>query len=60
MKLLILSDIHGNLPALEAVLDAEGYWDGVVFCGDAVDYGPHPVECVKWLEANADYGTGPE
>jgi predicted phosphodiesterase len=34
MKLLILSDIHGNWPALEAVIQAEGSWDAVAFCGD--------------------------
>ena len=36
-KLLILSDIHGNWPALEAVLAAEPDQDAVVFCGDVVD-----------------------
>jgi predicted phosphodiesterase len=24
----------------------------VVFCGDVVDYGPQPVECVRWLAEN--------
>lgn len=43
MKLLILSDIHGNWPALEAVLQAEADFDAVAFCGDVVDYGPCPV-----------------
>ena len=57
VKLLILSDIHGNWPALEAVLRAEGSWDAVAFCGDAVDYGPHPVECVRWLAEHTDYGV---
>jgi putative phosphoesterase len=55
MKLLILSDIHGNWPALEAVLQAEGDFDAVAFCGDVVDYGPHPVECLRWLADNADH-----
>jgi putative phosphoesterase len=54
-KLLILSDIHGNRPALEAVLGAEPDFDAVAFCGDVVDYGPFPVECVRWLAANGDY-----
>jgi putative phosphoesterase len=54
-KLLILSDIHGNWPALEAVLRAEPDRDAVAFCGDAVDYGPFPVECVRWLADSADY-----
>ena len=47
MKLAVLSDIHGNWPALEAVLHAEPDPDVVVFCGDAVDYGPQPVECLR-------------
>lgn len=55
MTLLILSDIHGNWPALEAVLAAEPAPDGLVFCGDVVDYGPQPVECLRWLAENADH-----
>ncbi len=50
MKLLVLSDVHGNLAALEAVLAAEPVFDRVVFCGDAVDYGPDPAACVEKLE----------
>jgi putative phosphoesterase len=55
MKLLILSDIHANWPALEAVLHAAGSWDAVAFCGDVVDYGPHPVECLRWVAEHARY-----
>jgi putative phosphoesterase len=55
MRILILSDIHGNLPAFEAVLAAEPCFGAVVFCGDVVDYGPQPVECVRWLKDHADY-----
>jgi len=55
MKLLILSDIHGNWPALEAVLATEPEHEAVVFCGDVVDYGPQPVECLRWLAENADH-----
>ena len=55
MKLLILSDIHANWPALEAVLHNEGSWDGVAFCGDVVGVGPQPVECVRWVAAHADF-----
>lgn len=55
MKLLILSDIHANWPALEAVLAAEPDYTAVAFCGDVVDYGPHPVECVRWVERNSDF-----
>ena len=57
MKLLIVSDLHGNLAALKAVLAAEPQCDGVVFCGDLVDYGPHPVECLRRLKENADHAV---
>lgn len=55
MKLLILSDIHGNWPALEAVLAAEPDNCAVAFCGDVVDYGPHPVRCLRWVAGHARY-----
>ena len=43
MRFLIISDIHANLEALEAVLDsAEGKYDKVSCCGDIVGYGPDP------------------
>jgi putative phosphoesterase len=54
-RLIILSDIHANWPALEAVLAAEPAPDAIVFCGDMVDYGPQPVECLQWLAENADH-----
>lgn len=48
MRALILSDIHANLPALEAVLeDARDSYDAVWCLGDTVGYGPWPDECVK-------------
>ncbi len=49
MRLLIISDVHGNLAALEAVLAAEPRFDRVVFAGDAVDYGPDPAGCLRAL-----------
>jgi predicted phosphodiesterase len=47
MKALI-SDIHGNLEALEAVLvDIAQYDVGAIYClGDVVGYGPNPRECL--------------
>jgi diadenosine tetraphosphatase ApaH/serine/threonine PP2A family protein phosphatase len=55
VRYLILSDIHANLEALEAVLDAApaGTWDHVVVLGDLVGYGasPNPViDRVRELE----------
>lgn len=52
MRILIISDIHGNLAALEAVLEAvnaQGY-DRVWCLGDTVGYGPHPNECVTEVQ----------
>ncbi len=42
---LVLSDIHANLTALEAALEAaKGSWERVVCLGDVVGYGPDPNE----------------
>jgi predicted phosphodiesterase/SAM-dependent methyltransferase len=46
MKILIISDIHANLTALEAVL-ADAAIDSVWCLGDLVGYGPDPNECVE-------------
>jgi predicted phosphodiesterase len=48
MKLLIVSDIHGNWSALQSVLDAEADYDKILCLGDLVDYGPEPAACVAW------------
>lgn len=55
MKTLIVSDIHANLPPLNAVLNKEADYDKLIFLGDVVDYEPHPKECVKFIKENADY-----
>lgn len=47
MRILIISDIHANLNALEAVLAEAGDIDAVWCLGDLVGYGPDPEECVK-------------
>ena len=48
MKILILSDIHANWHALEAILAKENY-DSLIFLGDAVDFGPSPKKCIRFL-----------
>jgi putative phosphoesterase len=48
MKILVLSDVHGNWPALQAVLRAEPDANRILCLGDLVNYGPQPVECVAW------------
>lgn len=53
MSVLILSDIHGNLAALEAVLESAGGDSGIVGCillGDLIDYGMHSNEVISILE----------
>ena len=46
MRILVISDIHANLTALETVLDDAGAVDAVWCLGDIVGYGPDPNECV--------------
>lgn len=51
MKIALIADVHGNLPALEAVL-RHAHDKGVDECwnlGDMVGYGPFPDECVALL-----------
>lgn len=53
MKLAVLTDAHGNLPALDAALaaiEAEGC-EAIYHTGDAVGIGPSPAECVQRLIA---------
>ncbi len=50
MRILLLSDVHANIVALETVLtDAQGRYDKVWCLGDIVGYGPAPNECIKRL-----------
>jgi diadenosine tetraphosphatase ApaH/serine/threonine PP2A family protein phosphatase len=49
MRILVLSDIHANLSALDAVLADAGSIDSVWCLGDVVGYGPDPNECVSRL-----------
>ncbi|MCJ7479402.1 MAG: YfcE family phosphodiesterase [Candidatus Nanohaloarchaeota archaeon QJJ-7] len=44
--MFVLSDIHGNLPALEAVRADAGSLEDAFFCGDLVGYYPWPDEVV--------------
>jgi putative phosphoesterase len=50
MKLLVVSDIHANWPALHAIREDA---DAVVCLGDIVTYGPFPRECVAWIRERA-------
>jgi len=62
MRILVISDIHSNSVALEAIREK---FD-ICFClGDLVDYGPDPAKCVQWMidnkaevvRGNHDHGT---
>ncbi|NIR62029.1 MAG: metallophosphoesterase family protein [Gammaproteobacteria bacterium] len=55
MKLAVFSDVHGNRPALEAVLDDIERWapDRVVLNGDLVNRGPLSLECLRLVQRRA-------
>lgn len=54
MRILVVSDIHGNRAALEAVAASESY-DAVLCLGDIVGYGPAPTWCTRWVQKNATW-----
>lgn len=54
MKLLILSDVHANWPALQAIEESA---DAILFVGDAINYGPTPSPCVKWVKDHAAFAV---
>ena len=69
MRVAALYDVHGNLPALEAVLaEVEQESPDVVLVGGDVSAGPFPVECLEllrslgdgavWIRGNADRELG--
>ena len=55
MKYAIISDIHGNLEALESVLDdiERRKVDSILCLGDIIGYGPNPNECVELIKSKA-------
>jgi predicted phosphodiesterase len=52
VRIAVVSDVHANLHALEAVLAEvdEGSFDQIWCLGDVVGYGPRPNECVAILQ----------
>ena len=66
MKMLVISDIHANLEAFEAVLADAPAHDAIWFLGDIVGYGPDPNACMDrlmalepavWLAGNHDWAA---
>ena len=57
MRVCVLSDVHSNLPALEAVLAAAAPYDALWQLGDIVGYGPQPNEVVARLAAEQAVGV---
>lgn len=52
VRYLVLSDIHANLEALEAVLEhADGLWDESLVLGDLVGYGADPSAVIARIRA---------
>lgn len=54
MRRALISDIHGNLEALDTVLrDIEGQGVDEIYClGDVIGYGPNPRECIDLVIEN--------
>jgi len=53
LRILVISDIHGNADALRRVLEDSGRWDYLWVLGDLVDYGPEPhvvIDMVRELK----------
>lgn len=56
MKILLISDLHGNYEALKEILERESF-DEIFFMGDAVDYGPNPLEVIDFLNGNSKFNV---
>ncbi len=54
MKIALISDVHSNLHALEAVLEEIDDWDRIICLGDLVGYGANPNQCVSKIRDLSD------
>ena len=53
MRYIILSDLHANLEALEAIVqETDGLYDRALCCGDLVGYGADPNPVVDWVRSH--------
>jgi putative phosphoesterase len=53
MRILLIADIHGNWPALQAV--ASQPFDMCLCMGDLVDYGLEPEPCIAWVREHCQH-----
>ena len=58
MRFAVFSDVHANLPALEAAVRAAGPVDGIWHLGDVVGYGPAPDLVVARMQQLGASGVG--
>lgn len=54
MRLGVISDIHGNLPALKKVLPELGDVDRLICLGDIAGYNPYLGECLELVQDTCD------
>jgi putative phosphoesterase len=54
MRIGLISDVHANLPALNAVLEDMPSVDQLVCLGDTVGYNPYPSESLETVMENCD------
>jgi putative phosphoesterase len=54
MRILLVADIHGNWPALQAIDEPH---DLCLCLGDLVDYGLEPAPCIDWVRRRARYAV---
>lgn len=54
MKIIVITDVHANLPALESVLKQAGTegFDWLIHLGDAIAIGPYPRECLALMTSS--------
>ena len=57
MKIAVISDIHANLPALNATLKflSTQKIDRIICLGDVVGYGPFPNECIELVKEHCQH-----
>jgi len=55
MLIVLVSDIHSNLVALEAVLEQLPVYDQLWCLGDTIGYGPRPNECLAYMRGLGTY-----